>query len=146
MTMLATDFGASGAIILMVLIAWITVLLIVGVGVWHGSRLLKAESPASWKSGRIVLLLSALLPLLCCVGPPISTRIIYGNFPIRANADNQVREGMTMDEVRSLLGTPHDRSETQDGEWWYYWYDSFSIAYVCIHFGPEGRVTGRHIN
>jgi hypothetical protein len=146
MTIFATDFGASAGIAAIVCSAWAVVLLVVGIGVWRGSRLLDSDSPSSRKSGRLVLLLTASLPLFCCVGPPLSIRFATGNFPISANADDRVHEGMTMDEVRTLLGTPHDRNESQDGEWWYYYTDSFSINFVCIHFGSDGRVTGRHIN
>ena len=80
-------------------------------------------------------------PLCCCVVPPVALRITHGNFPIRSSDMDKVREGMTADEVQAILGTPHERHPSGDGEaTWYYYCDSFGLAALGIGFGPDGRV------
>jgi outer membrane protein assembly factor BamE (lipoprotein component of BamABCDE complex) len=91
-----------------------------------------------WALG--VLLLSAALPLTCCLGPPHFIRLIYGNYPLGRYPSGVIEKGMTADEVLSKLGPPHSRN--RDGDFWYYMLDSYDIGWFGVHFGPDGKVTG----
>jgi outer membrane protein assembly factor BamE (lipoprotein component of BamABCDE complex) len=54
----------------------------------------------------------------------------------------KIRNGMTKDEVRSLLGPPHGRGDDrQDTIDWTYRCDFFGSTRFRVHFGPDGRVT-----
>ena len=144
MTILASDSEASAGVAAMVCSAWGLVLLIVCIGVWRGCKLLHTESRANRNSGRTLLLLTALLPLFCCAAPPLSVRVLYGNFPVMQGAVDQVQQGMSADEVRSLLGTPHERRESEFGQLWHYWTDSFGTRVLYVDFGPDGRVQDKY--
>jgi hypothetical protein len=140
------DFGASGAIVLCLLLAWAIVLVLVAVGIACGLRLLKNGSARARTWGGLLVLLSGLVPLSCCLLPPHAVRIAYGNYPLGSYPSNKIQEGMTKKEVLAILGPPHERFEEHDGESWYYWIDSFDISYFAVRFGPDGRVTGTHGN
>jgi len=74
------DFGASGAISLFLLIVWATVYVFVAVGIAWGTKLLRNESPKVRKYGLLFVLVSGMVPLCCCLLPPHTVRIIYGNY------------------------------------------------------------------
>ena len=48
---------------------------------------------------------------------------------------------MTSDEVRAILGPPHQRKRSHDRETWIYWIDLYGGHLVGVDFGPDGRVT-----
>jgi hypothetical protein len=52
-------------------------------------------------------------------------------------AHSQIKKGMSKDEVRSLLGTPH-REESYE---WDYWNSRFVGWILRVHFGDGGQVT-----
>jgi hypothetical protein len=140
------DFGTGALIMLFVFAVWAVVLLLAGVGILCGAGLLTSKSPKIRAWGLALLLGSGLVPLLCCLGPPQIIRVAYGNYPVGSDARHQVKKGMSAEEVRAALGSPHRRSEGPDGEGWYYWIDSFGASWFCVDFGPEGRVIATHGN
>lgn len=140
------DFGASGGILLLLLIVWAIVLLFVLVGIVRGIRLLGNESPKRRRNGFLLIVMSSLVPFLCCVGPSQVVRLVYGNYPLGSYPNNKIKQGMTRDEVEAVLGRPHEQFKQDDGESWYYWLDSFGIGYFGVRFDPDGRVAGTHGN
>lgn len=144
MVLFATpDFGASGVLVLFVLIAWAIVLAFVGIGVVCGSKIAAQGRRAM---GFVCVGISLVVPLMCCFGPPHAIRLMYGNYPLGRYPNGVISEGMTPDDVIARLGTPHERTQRNDRESWYYWLDSFGIGYFGVNFGPDGRVTGTHGN
>jgi SmpA / OmlA family len=132
-----------------VLFVWASALVLVTIGSGRGARLLKTGVPEDRKRGILLILECAMLPLFCYFGPPYFDRVVYGNFPIGSYeaGKKKIKEGMTKEQVESLLGPPHGRSDRSDGSAsWYYWIDSFGIAWFGVQFGTDGRVTGAHGN
>lgn len=148
MTIFATpDFGFAGAIALILLVVWAIVLIFVVLGIRRGCQLLRSESPANRKYGLLLLLGCAAVPLLCWQGPPHAVRLAYGNYPLGRYPNRMIAEGMSSDEVRSILGGPHERVAGYEGaESWYYWIDSFGALYFGVQFDSNGRVTATHGN
>jgi len=141
------DFGASGAIVLLVLMVWVMVLIAVGLGIRKGCRLLHSELPAGRKHGLLLLLGCAAVPLLCWQGPPHAVRLAYGNYPLGRYPNRMIAEGMSMEEVRRVLGSPHEVVKGyEDTESWYYWIDSFGVRYFGVQFDSDGRVIVTHGN
>jgi ABC-type dipeptide/oligopeptide/nickel transport system permease component len=134
------DFGAGAAIAGIVLLAWAATLVVVVGGVIVGASLLRSKALFFKRGGMILLLASLSVPLFCCLGPPCLIRVAYGNFPIGSFPYNKIKEGMAPEEVIAVLGPPHERVMTGNGENWYYWRDSFDINWVCVEFGTDGRV------
>jgi len=53
----------------------------------------------------------------------------------------KVVEGMTREQVHSLLGEPHNRSVTFDGkDEWIYQYEWSGLGYFLVRFNENGRV------
>lgn len=109
--------------------------------------MLHGESPASRKYGFVLIVSSGLLPLLCWQGPQHLVRLTYGNYPLGRYPNRMIEEGMSMEEVRRILGSPHERVKGYEGaESWYYWIDSFSAYYFGVQFDSDERVMGTHGN
>jgi hypothetical protein len=139
------DFGASASAFAGLMCVWVIVFVFVAVGIVWGIKLLRGTSAKNKQYGICVLLLSALVPLCCCLGPPQVFRLNYGSYPLNTYPKG-IDEGMSTDEVTAILGSPHTRYEGSDGVSWYYWLDSFNIHYFGVRFGPDGRVKSTHIN
>jgi outer membrane protein assembly factor BamE (lipoprotein component of BamABCDE complex) len=88
---------------------------------------------------------SGSIPLCCCLGPPHVIRLEYGNYPI-GRFPNDIRPGMSAEEVVATLGTPHERHSRGDVDSWFYWIDSFGLGWFGVDFGPDGRVTHTYGN
>jgi hypothetical protein len=148
MTIFATpDFGAAGAIALVLLVVWAVVLAFVVLGIRRRGQKFRSESPADHKCGLLLLLGCAVVPLLCWQGPPHAVRLAYGNYPLGRYPNRLIEEGTLSDEVRRILGGPHERVAGYEGtESRYYWIDSFGARYFGVQFDSNGRVTGTHGN
>jgi hypothetical protein len=133
------DFGASGIIVLFLMIAWAILLVLVGVGIFAGTRLRRRESARAKAFGLLLIVASVSAPVFCFVAPPHLVRLFYGNYPLGHYPSGKVNEGMTMEEVQAILGTPHERVERGGGETFYYWIDSFDVFYFAVDFGPDKR-------
>jgi hypothetical protein len=134
------DFGTSASLYGILVIVWAFVLLCVFVSFVSGIRLLKSGSPRRKRYGVFFLLLSAIVPSCCCLGPSQVIRLTYGNYPLGTYPNNKIKEGMTAEEVVAILGTPHERYKLDERESWYYWIDSFGIQWFAVNFGPDERV------
>jgi hypothetical protein len=78
MVFASPDFGASGVIVIFLLIAWGIVLLSAGLGVLRGLSLINSQSRRRRKLGILLLLLSGFAPLSCCLGPSL-IRVVFGH-------------------------------------------------------------------
>jgi hypothetical protein len=135
------DFGAKGGIVCVLLVVWPVVLVFVLVGIIRGVRLLGSDTRRGKIYGVLLVLVSVLMPLLCCQGPPHVVRIVYGNYPIGKYPEHKITVGMSFDEVSAILGSPHERFEQGHGETWYYWIDWLDTQSFFEDSGPDGRVT-----
>ncbi|WP_439623229.1 outer membrane protein assembly factor BamE [Gemmata sp.] len=121
------------------LFVWALVLGPAGIGFLWSSRFSELDSPGRKKTRIAVLVLSGLVPLTCCLAPPLCVRVTRGNFPTSAS---QIRPGMTKEQVLEQLGPPHSRVDDDDLQpRWYYWNDSYGLFYDSVWFGPDGRVS-----
>ena len=84
------DFGASAGISCFLVVVWAIVLLLVLLGFFAGTRLVQAESPRTRKCGILLMVLSGVVPFMCCVGPPQVVRIVHGNYPIETRAREKI--------------------------------------------------------
>src|SRR3954465_4149577 len=108
-----------------------------------------AQSPAKntalrWGVGLLILFAGAAFS---CAGlgvivldlRPVDFRPGIGD---PEQAKTKIKNGMTRDEVRSLLGPPHGRGDDrQDAIDWTYRCDFFGGTRFRVHFGPDSRVT-----
>ena len=107
----ASDFGTSGIIVVIVLIAWAVVVLLAVLGVLCGTQLLRGKSSAAKKTaGGLLLAVSCLVPIFCYFAPPYVVRLEYGNYPLGSYPSHRIKQGMSTCEVMSLLGPPHGAS------------------------------------
>jgi hypothetical protein len=105
------------------------------------------------KTKKLLFFLLVFLPLAgsvgtCCLLPGIIFRLQYGRPPLAAEkyrtSLETIKPGMTFDEVRALLGEPHEKyTRHRDDDWgetWIYWTDPFGAGYLGVQFSKEGRV------
>ena len=144
----AQDFGASGIIVVLVLIAWAVVVLLAAGGVLYGLQLLQRRSSRARKvAGGLLVAVSCLLPIFCYFAPRYLVRLEYGNYPIGRYPSNQIKAGMSNSEVMAMLGPPHERyKESVDGETWIYWIDAYGTHWFGVDFGPDEHVTNTYGN
>jgi outer membrane protein assembly factor BamE (lipoprotein component of BamABCDE complex) len=74
------------------------------------------------------------------MGPSQVVRAIYGNYPLGYHPGGKIKEGMSVDQVVAILGTPHERHTQGDEEHWYYYIDSFGMTLFGVDFDSQGRV------
>jgi hypothetical protein len=134
------DFGASANASCCLLFVWALVLGCASWSVVRGIKLFSQESPRPKKIGAVLILLGISLPLCLYHLPAQIVRMHYGNAPLQ-RYPHEIHTGMTKDEVRAAIGTPHHQFDDGDRERWYYWLDSYGLSYVAVWFGSDGRVT-----
>src|SRR5690348_6142072 len=109
------------------LMAWVVVLALAGVGIVRGAKRLGTASPKGRTYAVVLMLLSGSIPLCCFFGPSQVVRLTRGNYPLGHYPSGKITTGMSKDEVAAILGTPHERHARDGEEHWYYWIDSFGI-------------------
>jgi hypothetical protein len=109
------DFGTGAMIAVILLIVWAVVLALVAVGLVWGAWLLRRTRPGARKYGGLLILVSGAVPFFCCLAPPCAIRVTYGNYPIGSYPDGKIQEGMSAEEVKEILGTPHERGGEATG-------------------------------
>src|SRR5262245_29010313 len=92
-----------------------------------------------------------VLLLLCVIGLIAIQPFLYLGIQVLTmrpgigdveQAQRKIEPGMSMDEVRSLLGLPHRESPGGPAyAEWDYWATRFGDCVLRIHFGPDARVT-----
>jgi hypothetical protein len=97
---------------------------------------------------RIGLLLLFACPALCCglIGTTLDLRPVDFRPGIGdpEEAKIKIKEGMTKEEVRALLGRPHwPRDGSESGDQWTYRCDFGGGTRFRVYFGRDGRVTHR---
>lgn len=138
------DFGASGVIVLFLLVFWVILFACVLAVVFLGARLRRSGSPRARTLGLWLVLASCSVPFVCCLAPPHLVRLIYGNYPIGSYPSGRINEGMSVDEVEAILGTPHEKNKRDNEETWFYWIDTFGVHYFAVGFGPDRRVVNTY--
>jgi hypothetical protein len=120
MCLIATpDFGVSGCIALLAMLAWLVAFGVACLGVWLGARLwLRCNSTPLRRFGLILMVLFGAIPVASTLLPPLWLRANYGNYPVSSRNSKDITEEMTQQEVQSKLGTPHDRCADGLGDRW----------------------------
>jgi hypothetical protein len=139
------DFGATGVIVLVLFLVWAGVLILASVGIALGLRLLGRGSAKSSWYGVLLVTVSTLIPLSCCIGPSQIFRMTNGSYPIGSYPTN-IQKGMSFDEVTAIIGPPHRRSKRGEEECWYYSIDALDIEWFGCDFGPDGLVVRTYGN
>ncbi len=123
----------------------LTVLITIFIGVIRAAILLRRPSTTDWRKGiRIYYacaVMTILLPFSCCSGPGFLFRWYHGKPPLEYEHSVFVKEGMLIDQVRSLLGAPHEVRQQNGRLYWEYWYDSMETSSLLVEFGKDGHVT-----
>ncbi len=147
MIVFAAANWAAGYALQRLLIISAVILAVSAVGVILGARLLRSKSSTARKcTGGLLLLGSCLLPIFCYFARPDAVRLDNGTHPLGSYPGNKIREGMSGDEVKAILGPPHQRNKNNDRETWIYWTESYGGYWVGVDFGPDGRVTNLYGN
>lgn len=147
MILASPDFGAGGALLLLLAIAWVIIGAFSMSCFLLGLKWSETETPKARKFKKFLLLLSVGIPLGCYFAPRLVFRCVHGRYPLwrhpSSDTQDRVTAGMSKADVASLLGDPHEeRSGPQDR--WIYYIDSLgSISYV-VYFDGEGLVTGAY--
>ena len=101
---------------------------------------------------KLYLLTIAVLVLGLCLIPRLVFRIKYDDPPLPVekylNSHATVTDGMTMEDVRAVLGNPHEKTPNfmyEGDEAWFYYTDSLGWNYLGIRFGPDKRVASQWI-
>ena len=77
------------------------------------------------------------------VATPFVTCCVWMTLPHAPSCPdrNLIKEGMTPDEVRRILGDPKKEDVRADSTWWYYDCGPFSRSSpIRVYFKPHGRV------
>lgn len=143
MVVFATPNWAAGHAMQRLLIITAVVMAISAVGIFLGARLVRRGSTTM---GWLVLLVGCLIPVVCYFARPQVVPLENGTHPLGSDPSNKITEGMARDEVRTILGPPHQRNRANDRETWIYWSNSFAGNRFDVEFGPDGRVTRTHGN
>jgi hypothetical protein len=62
-------------------------------------------------------------------------------------ASQRIRKGMTLEEIESRFGRPHNSSQSRDGSaTWCYKTAWFGDSYLCIQFNPDGLVENEWVD
>ena len=145
MPMFATpDFGATGAARLVVFAVGAILLILAYSGFYWGASLIKHGPLKARLWGACLVVVSGLLPVLYLAGPSIIARWTCGHFLLCTHPNNQIKKGMSKEEVAAILGSPHDRHpyffHQGEGEGWLYYFAPFGTSFFGIEFGHDGRV------
>ena len=137
------DFGAGAMILAFYLLIWLVILALTIVGLVRGAFLLGKQFTRSKRKGRLFILASLMLPLSCCCGPSVIFSVSHGSLPLWTYPTGVIEKGMSADQVRALLGNPHEvyDSDRQRVSWLYY-RDAIKLDWFMVIFGPDGKVGG----
>ena len=68
-------------------------------------------------------------------------RLRHDTTPLGGYPSGVIREGMSADEVRALLGSPHEVHDHDPRRVsWLYYLDAIELDWFLVTFGPDGRV------
>jgi hypothetical protein len=128
-------------VVLILLGVGIAVLGISVAGIARGVVILRGPPPTRRWSGVVLIFAGALLPVCCCSGPSVLFRLHHETPPLGRYPNSVVKEGMSPDEVRTLLGAPHQVND-RDPErvTWLYWLDPVELGWFMVTFGADGKV------
>jgi hypothetical protein len=141
MVFAAPDFGSGGTVVLLLLGISLAVGAVAVLSAARGILLLRRSPPRRKWPGLLLIGAGVLLPVLCCNGPGALFRLRYSTPPLGRYPSGVVQTGMSADEVRALLGDPH---QIHDGDpqrvTWIYYRDSMELGWFMVTFSPDGKV------
>ena len=139
----ASPNWAAGDAMQRLLIFSAVVMAISVVGIILGVRVLRHGSA---KLGWVLVLMGCLLPIFCYYAAHHTIRLDNGTHRLGSYPGDKIKVGMSGDEVKAILGPPHQRQKDIDRETWIYWSDSYGGYRFGVEFGADGHVTGTYGN
>jgi hypothetical protein len=119
-------------------------LLVLGIGVVaiaRGVMLIRRPPPNHRWPGVVFILAGILLPVSCCSTPSVLFRLHHDTPPLGRYPNGVIQKGMSSEEVRALLGNPHQINEQYpERVTWLYWLDAFELGWFMVTFDADGRV------
>jgi hypothetical protein len=114
-------------------------------------KIASPESPAGYgcliHASIAVAALFVISIVSLCIVPGLIFRSHYGRAPLTVQEYHdtawKVKVGMTADEVRAAIGTPHEIvpcNMAEGATTWYYYTDSFAFGFFGVNFNADGRV------
>jgi hypothetical protein len=137
----APDFGAGGMVVLILCGVGLAVLGVSIAAITRGRVLLCRPPPARRWSGVVLILAGLLLPVCCCMSPSVLFRLHHDTPPLGRYPNGVINEGMSPEEVRTLLGSPHqidDRDPQRVTS--LYWLDAIELGWFMVTFDADGKV------
>lgn len=98
----------------------------------------------------VFLILFPLIAVFACIAIIFGLDILRSGVVDTDQAKLMIKEGMTKDEVRSLLGRPREvitgriSFRGERGDAWDYWSTPFGGSILRVQFGRDGRVIERY--
>jgi hypothetical protein len=136
------DFGAGAMAMLVLLGVGLAVFGVALLCVVRGIVLLRRAAPGSKWSGLGLVAVGVLLPVCCCSGPSVLFRVHHDTPPLTGYPSGVVQEGMSAEEVRALLGNPHQFNDRNpERVTWLYYLDAIELNWFMVVFGPDGKVS-----
>jgi SmpA / OmlA family len=132
--------GPPGWVVIGVALFCLTVLGLSLLGIATGITLLmRPIADRQRLKGIAWLAAGVLLPLGCCVTPEVQFRLTHRTPPIGSTAGNAIRPGMNADEVRAILGEPHEVLGPSKTDTWHY-HESSLAGHFFVSFDANGVV------
>lgn len=142
---LAADAVATSFV---VLLAMIVVFLALGAPLFCvllGIRKVWGRPPQSKRNGILLMTIGTLLPIIAILSPSVIFRLQFDNPPVREQKRDEIKDGMTAEEVRSHLGNPHQvNGRGSNRECWLYYSDAMQLGWFGVSFGNDGKVSGTY--
>ncbi len=127
------DFGAGATVFGFIIIVGLVTVAITVVGILWAMALLKRGSRTA-KSCGLFLLVVSVLPVTYCLAPNILARWKYGRFLLLTDPSVSIAKGMSMEEVKAIVGDPHEHFPGYQGESWFYYVAPFGFGWWGIDF------------
>jgi hypothetical protein len=135
------DFGAGGAAMLVLSGIGLAVLGASAAAIARGMTLVRRPPPDRSWWGLVFILGGVLLPVSCCSAPSVLFRLSHDTPPLGRYPNGVIREGMSPDDVRALLGNPHQVNDRDPQRvTWLYWLDAFELGWFMVTFSADGKV------
>ncbi len=132
------------ALVVVVVGIVVTVLVLSMSCIGRGLQLLLDPPRRRW-AGSLRIATGLLLPVACCCGPSAVFRLQHETPPLGRYPDGVIEKGMTAEEVRARLGTPHEINERHpERVYWLYWLDAIRLDWFRVYFGQDGKVESTH--
>ena len=135
------DFGAGAAVMQILCGIGLFVFGVAAVAVVRGVILIRRPPPNRRWPGVVLIVAGVLLPISCCSAPSVLFRLNHNTPPLGRYPNGVIQKGMSPDQVRQLLGTPHQVNDRDPARvTWLYWLDPIELGWFMVTFGEDSKV------